>query len=72
VVPCGLVGTDRIQPTGYRLPKKIMRVQVRFGAPLRFPKDADLRVVTDEVVAAIQALSGQDYVDIYAASLKKG
>jgi 1-acyl-sn-glycerol-3-phosphate acyltransferase len=72
VVPCALVGTDRIQPTGHRLPKKIMRVQIRFGEPLRFSGDADLRVATDEVVAAIQALSGQEYVDVYAASLKKG
>ncbi len=71
VVPCALVGTDEIQPTGYRLPKKIMRVQVKFGEPLRFPEDADLRAVTDEVVQAIQALSGQEYVDVYASTLKK-
>jgi 1-acyl-sn-glycerol-3-phosphate acyltransferase len=72
VVPCALVGTDQIQPTGHRLPKKVMRVQIRFGDPLTFPEGADLRVATDEVVAAIQALSGQEYVDVYAASLKKG
>jgi 1-acyl-sn-glycerol-3-phosphate acyltransferase len=71
VVPCALVGTDKIQPTGYRLPRKIMRVQVKFGEPLRFAEGADLRAATDEVVAAIQALSGQEYVDVYATSLKK-
>jgi 1-acyl-sn-glycerol-3-phosphate acyltransferase len=72
VVPCALVGTDEIQPTGYRLPRKIMRVQVKFGEPLRFAEGADLRAATDEVIAAIRALSGQEYVDVYATSVKKG
>ncbi|MCO6003749.1 1-acyl-sn-glycerol-3-phosphate acyltransferase [Actinoallomurus purpureus] len=70
VVPCALIGTDQVQPTGHRLPKKIMRVEVRFGEPLRFAEDADPRAVTDEIVAAIQKLSGQEYVDVYAASVK--
>ncbi|GAA4623168.1 lysophospholipid acyltransferase family protein [Actinoallomurus vinaceus] len=71
VVPCALIGTDQVQPMGHKLPKKIMRVEVRFGEPLRFPKDADPRAVTDEIVTAIQKLSGQEYVDVYAASVKK-
>jgi 1-acyl-sn-glycerol-3-phosphate acyltransferase len=71
VVPCALIGTDQVQPMGHRLPKKIMRVEVRFGEPLRFPEDADPRAVTDEIVTAIQKLSGQEYVDVYAASVKK-
>jgi 1-acyl-sn-glycerol-3-phosphate acyltransferase len=70
VVPCALIGTDQVQPMGHRLPKKIMRVEVRFGEPLRFAEDADPRAVTDEIVAAIQKLSGQEYVDVYAASVK--
>ncbi|MFL6054768.1 MAG: lysophospholipid acyltransferase family protein [Actinoallomurus sp.] len=72
VVPCALIGTDKVQPRGRRLPKKIMRVEVRFGEPLRFAEDADPRAVTDEVIAAIQKLSGQEYVDVYAASVKNG
>ena len=71
VVPCALIGTDQVQPMGHRLPKKIMRVEVRFGEPLRFPEDADARAVTDEIITAIQKLSGQEYVDVYAASVKK-
>ncbi|MEV0401411.1 lysophospholipid acyltransferase family protein [Actinoallomurus sp. NPDC050550] len=71
VVPCALIGTDQVQPMGHKMPKKIMRVEVRFGEPLRFPEDADPRAVTDEVIAAIQKLSGQEYVDVYAASVKK-
>jgi len=70
VYPCALVGTAEIQPTGYRMPRKIMRVGVRFGEPLTYDPEADLRKVTDEIVAAIQALSGQEYVDVYASSLK--
>ncbi|GAB3973621.1 lysophospholipid acyltransferase family protein [Actinoallomurus acanthiterrae] len=71
VVPCALIGTDQVQPMGHKMPKKIMRVEVRFGEPIRFPEDADPRAATDEIVAAIQKLSGQEYVDVYAASVKK-
>lgn len=70
VVPCALIGTDRIQPLGYRMPRKIMRVEVVFGEPMYFAEGTDLRKATDEVVAAIQRLSGQEYVDVYAASVK--
>ncbi|GAA0342473.1 1-acyl-sn-glycerol-3-phosphate acyltransferase [Actinoallomurus spadix] len=72
VVPCALIGTDRVQPMGHRMPKRIARVEVRFGEPLRFAEDADPRAVTDEIIAAIQKLSGQEYVDVYAASVKNG
>jgi 1-acyl-sn-glycerol-3-phosphate acyltransferase len=71
VVPCALIGTDQVQPTGHRLPKKIMRVEVRFGEPMYLAEDADLREATDQIVAAIQKLSGQEYVDVYAASVKE-
>ncbi len=72
VYPCGLIGTDEIQPTGDRIPTKIMRPRIRFGAPLSYGEGTDLREATDEIVAAIKALSGQEYVDVYASSLKKG
>ncbi|HZE31092.1 MAG TPA: lysophospholipid acyltransferase family protein [Actinoallomurus sp.] len=72
VYPCALSGTAEIQPPGYRIPKKIMRPGIHFGEPLRYSEGADLRKVTDEIVSAIQALSGQEYVDVYASSLKKG
>jgi 1-acyl-sn-glycerol-3-phosphate acyltransferase len=72
VYPCALIGTDDIQPTGYRMPRKLKRPGIRFGEPLRYPEGADLRKATDEIVAAIQAMSGQEYVDVYASSLKKG
>lgn len=72
VYPCALANTDKIQPTGYRMPRRIMRPWIRFGEPLHYREGADLRKVTDEIVAAIQELSGQEYVDVYASSIKKG
>lgn len=76
VVPCAMVGTFEIQPPGRALPK-IRRVTIRFGEPLDFSRHtgmegerAVVRAVTDEIMAAILALSGQEYVDAYAAKVK--
>jgi 1-acyl-sn-glycerol-3-phosphate acyltransferase len=50
---------------------------VRFGEPMDFSRyfgredDREvLRTVTDEIMQAIQKLSGQEYVDRYAAEVK--
>lgn len=65
VVPVAVVGTDRIQPVGARFPRP-GKVIVRFGEPLRFTPPADgrqgpaRRKATDEIMAAIAALSGQE------------
>lgn len=76
VVPCALIGTDRVQPEGKKLPR-LHRVTVRFGAPLDFSRyegmDRDryvLRAVTDEVMSEVMRLSGQEYVDVYATKAK--
>ncbi|MEV0095445.1 lysophospholipid acyltransferase family protein [Streptomyces sp. NPDC050738] len=76
VVPCAMVGTFEIQPPGRKLPK-IKRVTIRFGEPLEFARyagmeneKAALRAVTDEIIYAILGLSGQEYVDRYAADVK--
>ncbi|GAA2255699.1 lysophospholipid acyltransferase family protein [Streptomyces amakusaensis] len=76
VIPCAMVGTFEIQPPGQALPK-IKRVTVRFGEPLDFSRYAGLenekaaiRAVTDEIMYAILSLSGQEYVDRYAAEVK--
>jgi len=34
IVPVGLVGTDRIQPVGARVPRPFRRAEIHFGAPL--------------------------------------
>ncbi|GAA2936097.1 lysophospholipid acyltransferase family protein [Streptomyces enissocaesilis] len=76
VVPCAMVGTFEIQPPGQTVPR-IKRVTIRFGEPLDFSRyagmedeKAALRAVTDEIMYAILGLSGQEYVDRYAAEVK--
>jgi 1-acyl-sn-glycerol-3-phosphate acyltransferase len=76
VVPVALLNTDEIQPTGKLIPK-IMRVRLRFGAPLDFSRYAGgkgdrfvERAITDEIMYELMTLSGRQYVDVYAASLK--
>lgn len=76
VVPAALIGTDVVQPKGRTLPK-VGRVGVVFGEPLDFTRHEGrsgdrhvLRAVTDEIMYEIMRLSGQEYVDTYAASHK--
>ncbi|MER6776619.1 MULTISPECIES: lysophospholipid acyltransferase family protein [unclassified Streptomyces] len=76
VVPCAMVGTFEIQPPGQKIPN-IRRVTIRFGEPLEFSRYAGmegeravLRAVTDEIMYAVLNLSGQEYVDRYAAEVK--
>ena len=71
VVPVGLTGTERLQPVGARFPK-VVPISVRFGAPIEVagrydgvPLGRARREVTDEVMAAIQALTGQEEAGIY-------
>ncbi|MFI8291360.1 1-acyl-sn-glycerol-3-phosphate acyltransferase [Streptomyces sp. ms191] len=77
VIPCAMVGTFEIQPPGKVVPK-LKRVTIRFGAPLDFSRfagmegeKAAIRAVTDEIMYEILALSGQEYVDEYAARVKE-
>ena len=71
VVPVGLQGTQNIQPVGSRLPR-LAKVTVRFGEPLQFQQKYDgvpigraRREVTDQVMNAIQRLSGQQFAGVY-------
>ncbi|WP_035812733.1 lysophospholipid acyltransferase family protein [Jiangella gansuensis] len=76
VVPVAMIGTAEMQPAGRVIPK-VMRPGIRFGKPLDFSRyegmENDrhvLRSVTDEIMYALMELSGQEYVDVYAASVK--
>ncbi|BFU46102.1 lysophospholipid acyltransferase family protein [Krasilnikovia sp. MM14-A1004] len=76
VIPVALINTDEIQPTGTLIPK-IRQVRIRFGAPLDFSRYAQARgdrfverAITDEIMYELMTLSGREYVDVYAASLK--
>ena len=76
VIPVAMIGTDVAQPIGQVMPKP-MRIGIVIGEPLDFSRykgmENDrfiLRSVTDEIMYALMSLSGQEYVDIYAATAK--
>ncbi len=77
IVPCAMIDTDKAQPTGQKIPN-VVRVGVRIGRPIHHPEYAGqtenhraLREITDEVMRELQRLSGQEYVDEYAATVKQ-
>lgn len=76
VIPVAMVGTQELMPTGSFLPR-VRRVGVVVGEPLDFSRYAGLegdryilRAVTDEIQYALWQLSGQEYRDVYASSIK--
>lgn len=76
VIPVAMIGTDVVNPPGTNM-LRFGRVTVRFGKPMDFSRFEGLagnrfieRAVTDEVIYELMGLSGQEYVDIYAASIK--
>ncbi len=76
VIPVAMIGTDKVQPIGKRLPN-IRRIGMIFGEPLDFSQYREQaedrmvqRTVTDEIMSSLLRLSGQEYVDEYAAVVK--
>ncbi len=76
VLPVAMIGTDRVQPIGRKIPN-IHRPGIIIGAPLDFSRyeglETDrfvLRSITDEIMYELMNLSGQEYTDIYAATMK--
>jgi 1-acyl-sn-glycerol-3-phosphate acyltransferase len=71
VVPVGLIGTDKVMPVGAKVPTLKERITVRFGEPLDLSPHGPAtsgrarRLATDEIMAAIHALSGQELAGIY-------
>ncbi|HEY9565306.1 MAG TPA: lysophospholipid acyltransferase family protein [Nocardioides sp.] len=77
VIPVAVIGTDVVAPPGKKF-GRIIRPAVRYGKPLDFSRyegmENDryiLRSVTDEIMYEIMRLSGQEYVDLYAARAKE-
>lgn len=70
VVPVGLIGTDEMQPVGAKFPR-VRKVTVAFGEPLDLahygPPESGRarRQATDEIMAAIHALTGQELAGAY-------
>ncbi|OMC20351.1 1-acyl-sn-glycerol-3-phosphate acyltransferase [Mycobacterium sp. SP-6446] len=77
VIPVAMIGTNVVNPPGTTM-LRFGKVTVRFGKPMDFSRFEGLagnrfieRAVTDEVIYELMGLSGQEYVDIYAASIKE-
>ncbi len=73
IVPVGIIGTDRILPTGARLVRPFRHATIRLGEPI-LTADAGFttstnrarREITDRFMNEIRRLCRQDYVDQYA------
>ncbi len=77
VIPVAMSGTDRVLPPGRKVPR-VAKIRIKVGEPLTFEGARALpsasrqrRAITDEVMKAIQALSGQEYVAMYASARKE-
>ena len=77
VIPVAMIGTDKVQPIGRRIPN-IRRLGIIFGEPMDFSRYQGMqddrfvqRSVTDEIMYELMRLSGQEYVDSYASTVKE-
>lgn len=77
VVPVAMIDTDKVMPIGSKLPK-VRRIGILFGEPLDFSRfegmEGDrfiLRSITDEIIYELSRISGQEYVDVYASSVRE-
>jgi 1-acyl-sn-glycerol-3-phosphate acyltransferase len=78
VIPVAMIGTNKVNPPGTSM-LRFGKVTVRFGKPMDFSRFDGLagnrfieRAVVDEVIYELMGLSDQEYVDIYASTLKNG
>jgi 1-acyl-sn-glycerol-3-phosphate acyltransferase len=76
VLPVAMFGTRRVLPPGRVVPRP-GRVQIKIGAPLKFPPEVTAappgkarRLIADQVMVAIKELSGQEYVHMFASDRK--
>jgi len=76
VIPVAMMDTEKAMPVGSKMPK-VRRVGMVIGKPLDFSRFAGLegdrfilRSITDEIMYELAKMSGQEYVDVYASSVK--
>jgi 1-acyl-sn-glycerol-3-phosphate acyltransferase len=76
VIPVAMINTEVVNPPGDKM-WHFGRVEVRIGKPMDFTRFEGLagnrfieRAVIDEVMYELMQLSGQEYVDLYAADVK--
>lgn len=77
VIPVAMFDTEKVMPIGSKLPK-VRRIGIVFGEPLDFTRfeglEGDrfiLRSITDEIIYELGRISGQEYVDVYASSVRE-
>ena len=77
VVPVAMIDTEKVMPIGAKWPK-LRRPGIIIGKPLDFSRfqgmEGDrfiLRSVTDEIIYELAGLSGQQYEDVYASSVRE-
>lgn len=77
VIPVAMIGTDKVQPIGRKIPN-IRRLGIIIGEPIDFSRYKGLendrfvqRSVADEIMYELMRLSGQEYVDAYASTVKE-
>jgi 1-acyl-sn-glycerol-3-phosphate acyltransferase len=77
VIPVAVIDTNKVMRVGSNRPH-VHRVGVIYGKPLDFSRYAGLegdrfilRSVTDEITYEIARLGGQQYVDVYASSMRQ-
>lgn len=76
VIPIAMFGTDKANPIGSKMWRPYP-IRVKIGAPMDFSRYEGMagdrfveRSITDEIMYSLMELSGQEYVDIYAAKAK--
>ncbi len=76
VIPAAVIGTEKVMPLGSNIPK-VHKVGVVIGEPLDFSRfegmESDrfvLRSITDEIIYEMNKLSEQEYVDVYASTVR--
>ena len=72
-----MIDTEKVMPTGTKLPRcggwassSVSRSTSR-GSPGMEGDRFVLRSITDEIMYELSHLSGQEYVDVYASSVKR-
>jgi 1-acyl-sn-glycerol-3-phosphate acyltransferase len=74
-----MIGTREAQPIGRIMPHPFRTITIRISPPMHFDRYATraedpkvLRQITDEIMFELRELSGQEYVDRYAARKTEG
>ena len=79
IIPIAMIGSRNANPIGSWVLRPA-KVRIRVGAPIyphEFLRERGLgeyegaRALTDHIMATLSKLSGQPYVDLYAADVKK-